>query len=92
VADPRRWAQCPLGIHIKSIDARGDGRLKSGGHKDLGTFCRRQDSVIGTHHKFAWINAILSTTGSKAHIATAAGISTVVIAATSSAAMYAAPG
>ncbi|MCV7175300.1 ABC transporter ATP-binding protein [Mycolicibacterium sphagni] len=47
------------------------------------------DNVIGTHRQFFWINAILSQLGSKAHIAAAAGIGTVLIAVTAGAAMYA---
>jgi ABC-type multidrug transport system fused ATPase/permease subunit len=46
------------------------------------------DSVIGTHRQFHWINAILTMLGSKTHIAAAAGIATVVIAAAAGAAMY----
>ena len=46
------------------------------------------DSVVGSHRQFQWINWILTTLGSKAHIAAAAGIVTVLIAVATGVAMY----
>jgi ABC-type multidrug transport system fused ATPase/permease subunit len=50
------------------------------------------DLVIGSHQKLAWINWVLAELGAdnKTRIAEAAGIATVVIAAVTGAAMYAA--
>jgi subfamily B ATP-binding cassette protein MsbA len=46
------------------------------------------DSVVGTHHQFAWIQSILALLGSKNNIAAAAGAATVLIAVVMGAALY----
>src|SRR6478752_6683553 len=58
-ADDRRRAQRALSRPIETVDARGDGRLKGGGHANLSDLCRR--------HVCARLPAQHSTLGQVAH-------------------------
>jgi ABC-type multidrug transport system fused ATPase/permease subunit len=46
------------------------------------------DSVVGSHRQFAWIQHLLALLGSKANVAAAAGVATVLIAVVMGAAMF----